>query len=370
MAQEKEKAPSVASAAAASRAAVDSVTLTEAQQKSVRVETVGMHAFGVQREAVGSISFNLERQVQVFPPYPGRILDVFGRVGDAVPQGRTLYTIDSPDLVQAESTLIAAAGQRELTTQALDRARKVFEAQGLAQKDLQQAVSDQQAAEGAYRAARDALRIFGKTDAEMDQVVAQRRVDSKLVVHSPIAGRITERSAAPGVFVQPGSAPAPFTVADMSSVWMLASVPESDIPLLRLGQQVDVKVMALPNRVFKGTVDTIAAAVDPSTHTIQVRAQVPDPKGELRPQMFARFVIRTGQSQRSAAVAVDGVVREGDGTMSVWVTTDRLRFAKRSVSVGLIQEGFVQILSGVNEGELVATEGALFLSNMLINSAR
>jgi len=308
--------------------------------------------------------------VQVFTPYQGRILEAVARTGDSVKKGQLLYTVDSPDLVQAESTLITTAGQRELTTRALARAQSVYDAQGLSQKDLQQAMSDQQAAEGAYKAARDALRLFGKTDADADRIIAERHVDARMPVYSPIAGRVTQRSANPGLVVQPGGTPAPYTVADVSTVWMIANVAESDIPLLHLGEEVQVRVMAYPGRSFKAKITNIAAAVDPSTHRILVRSEVPDPRQELRPEMFAVFVIRTGENERSPAIPADGVVREGDGTMTAWVTTDRHRFVKRTVAVGLQQGGLVQVLRGLEPGEQVATEGAIFLSNMLNTAAR
>ena len=351
-------------------AAANSVELTAEQLKTVSVAAVSEQPFKVEREAVGKIAFNDERSVQVFTPYQGRILEVFARAGDEVKKGQLLFTVDSPDLVQAESTLISTAGQLDLTTRALARARSVYEAQGLSQKDLQQAISDQQAAEGNYRGARDALRIFGKSSADIDRIIAERVTDSRMPVASPIGGRVTARNAAPGLLAQPGTTPAPYTVSDVSSVWMLANVAETDIPLMRLGQAVQVKVMAYPDRIFHGRIANIAASVDPGTHRILVRSELPDPRRELRPEMFAVFVIETGQAVHSPAVPADGVVREGDGTMTVWVTSDRRKFVKRTVGIGMQQAGLVQIVRGLQPGELVATEGALLLSNMLVTAIR
>ena len=347
-----------------------SVDLSAAEFAKFKVEPVAERSFRVQREAVGNIGFNDEMSVQVFPPFQGKIISVFARAGDNVLKGAPLFSIDSPDLVQAESTLISTAGSLNLTTRVLERAKQLFAIQGIAQKDLEQAVSDQQAAEGAHKAARDALRIFGKTDAEMDHIVAERKVDSVLMVRSPINGRVTARNAAPGLLVQPGTAPAPYAVSDLSKVWMLANVVEMDIPLLRLGLEVQVSLQAYPGRLFRARITNIGAAVDPSTRRVSVRSEVNDAKNELRPGMFATFVIRTGNATRSAAVALAGVVREGDGTRSVWVTADRKRMLKRTVQVGMQQDGVWQILEGVKPGELVATEGALFLNNALTEASR
>jgi cobalt-zinc-cadmium efflux system membrane fusion protein len=342
-----------------------SLDLTEKQLASVKVEPATERFFPLEKEAFGNIDFDEDMAVQVFAPYQGRIIEAFAKLGDDVERGQTLFTIESPDLIQAESTLIAAAGVLDLTTKTLVRAKELYAKQGLAQKDLEQAVSDQQTAEGALKAARDAVRIFGKTEAEMDRMIAQRRIDRALVVTSPISGRVTARNAQPGLLVQPGNTPAPYTVADLSSVWMIANVAEIDSSLFLVGQEEKVRVLAYPDRVFEGRVTRIATAVDPNIHRLVLRSEVADPQHALRPGMFASFTIRTAAPVKGIAVPLDGVVREGDGTMTLWVTTDRRHFVRRTVTLGLQKEGYDQIVEGLRPGELIATTGAVFLSNML-----
>ena len=354
---------------AASALAVNAVELLETQLKAVRVEVAAERDFPIEKVAVGSIDFNEEMLSQVFTPYQGRIVGLFAKVGDEVKKDQPLFAIDSPDLVQASSTLISSSAVLELTTRNLERLKMLYASRAASLKDLEQATSDNRSAQGAYRAARDAVRIYGKTDAEIDHIVEERHVDPALVVSSPIAGRVTARNAAPGLQVQPGNQPAPFTVTDVSTMWMLANVAESDSPAFKVGQQVKVSVMAYPGRVFEGRISTIGSTVDPITHRVLVRSEIDNPKHELRSGMFANFVIRTGEPMRSVAVPVDGVVREGDGTMTVWVTADRRRFTVRTVKAGLLRDGFYQILEGLHAGELVATEGALFLSNALAMAA-
>jgi cobalt-zinc-cadmium efflux system membrane fusion protein len=152
-------------------------------------------------------------------------------------------------------------------------------------------------------------------------------------------------------------------------MWMLASVPEAEIPQLRLGADVEIKVAAFPGRIFKGKITNIAASVDPNTHRVLVRSHVKDPEHELRAQMFATFVIRTGEPVKSPAVPESGVVREGEGTMTVWVTTDSHRFTQRTVKVGLLQDGFWQVLDGLKPGERIATDGAIFMANALTTAS-
>jgi cobalt-zinc-cadmium efflux system membrane fusion protein len=366
--QTERKGPSAGADQLATGATSDdsSVDLSEKQASALKIGNVTSRDFTIVKTAVGTIDFNEDLLVQVFSQYPGKILKANFNVGDDVKAGDTLFTIDSPDLLQAESTVLAAAGVLELQKRALARATNLLKAGGSAQKDVDQSTSDQQTAEGNYKAARNSVRIFGKTDEEIDQVVNMRKVDSTLLVPSPISGRIVTRSAAPGFLTQPGNAPAPYSVADISTMWMVANVIETDAPAYKLGQDVEVRVPAYPDAVFKGHVTALGSMIDPNSHRQLVRSQIDDPQHLLRSGMFASFVIHVGDPMHSLAVPVNGVVREGDGTMTVWVTTDRRHFVKRTVKIGLQQNGWDQVLEGLEPGETVVTDGAVFLSNVLL----
>jgi membrane fusion protein, heavy metal efflux system len=350
---------------AASSSDAVALNLSELQLATVKVQSVEQRDFPTEKEAVGSIDFNEDMTTQVFTPYQGRIISLFAAVGNDVKKGQTLFTIDSPDLLAAESNLIAAAGVLELTTRSLARMRELYKTLAVAQKDVEQAVSDQQTAEGNLRAGRDAVRIFGKSEADIDRIIAERKADPTLVVPSPIDGRVTARSAAPGLFVQPASPPAPYVVADIGTMWMLANVIENDCPAFRIGQTLEMRLSAFPGHVFEGRVTTIGASVDPNTRRVVIRSEINDPKHELRSGMFGNFVISIGDPTHSAAVPLPGVVREGDGTQTVWVTADRRRFTRRRVKIGEQRDGYRQILDGLQVGELVATDGAIFLSNLV-----
>ena len=347
----------------------DSIDLSDAQLSAVKVEPVGERDFPTEKEAVGSIDFDEEMSVQVFTPYAGRIIGLFASVGDDVKKGQTLFTIDSPDLLSAESTLIAAAGVLQMTTRNLARLKELYTTRAVSQRDYDQGISDQQTAEGNLRAGRDAVRLFGKTNEEIDRIIAERKADPTLVVPCPIDGLVTARNAAPGLYVQPGSAPAPFTVANVDMMWMLANVAENDSPAFQVGQPLQVRIGAFPDRLFDGTITTVGSIVDPNTRRVLVRSEVKNPQHELLSGMFANFVISVGAPVRSPAVALNGVVRQGDGTQTIWVTADRRRFTKRTVEIGQQRDGYRQILQGVQPGELVATDGAIFLSNMLATAS-
>jgi cobalt-zinc-cadmium efflux system membrane fusion protein len=345
------------------------VVLTDKQAANFKIMPAEQRSFKTLKNAVGSIDFNQNMLVQAFTPNPGRIVDTFFNVGDEVKKGDALFTIDSPDLLQAESGLLASAGVLELQTRTLARVKQLLKTGGGAQKDVDQATSDQQTAEGNFKAGRDAVRLFGKTDAEIDRIVADRKVDSILVVPSTISGRIIARNAAPGLYVQPGNAPAPYSLADISTMWMVANVIETDAPSYRIGQPVEVRVPAYPGEVFRGRVTTLGLNIDPNSHRQLVRSVIEDPQHKLRAGMLASFTIETEPPKMSVSVPLEAIVREGDGTMTVWVTTDGRRFDRRSVKIGMEQDGWRQILDGVAAGEKIASTGAVFLSNKFANAA-
>jgi membrane fusion protein, heavy metal efflux system len=336
--------------------------LSPSQLNTIKIEPVGSYKFPVEQDAVGNIDFDEDLSVQVFPAYQGTILKTFGELGARVQKDEPLYTIKSPDLIQAESNLIGAAASFELTSKELARVQGLG---GVSEREREQATSDQQTAEGALKAARDAVLVFGKTNAEIDQMIASRKTDPALVVRSPIVGKITYKVAQPGFLVQPGNVPAPYSVADVAIKWMLANVSETEIPSFRLGQQVQVKVNAYPDHVFHGKVSKIYETVDPNTHRVTIRSEIADPDDELRPGMLANFVIRVHDPVEATAIPANGVVREADGTMTAWVTADRRRFEQRIIKTGLRDGDRVQVLEGLRLGELAVSDGAVFLDNML-----
>jgi cobalt-zinc-cadmium efflux system membrane fusion protein len=207
--------------------------------------------------------------------------------------------------------------------------------------------------------------VFGKTEEEINQIAATRKIDPALVVRSPVAGRITARNAQPGLLVQPGNAPAPYSVADLSTKWMVANVTETDSPVLRVGQPVTAKLLALPGRIFTGKISALGTLIDPNTHRVMLRCEIADPNNELRPGMLATFAIQVQDPVGSVAIPVNGVVRNGDGTFAAWVTTDRHRFLQRIVKLGLQSDGQYQVVEGLQPGELAVTDGAVFISNIL-----
>ena len=267
------------------------------------------------------------------------------------------------DLLAAVSNLITVSGTSVLQRKNLERAKTLVKSNAISQQQADQVTSDQQSAEGAMKVARDNVRTFGKNDAEIDTIIAERRADPELTVTSPISGIVADRNASPGSWVQPGVAPAPYTIADTSSMWMVANVVENDAPLLQVGQEVTASVAAYPDRIFTGKIIVIGTDIDPNTRRVFARCEIADPDHLLRAGMFAKFNIRIKDPIRSPAINQNGVVRESNGSISAWITTDRKHFIRRTIQIGQRQGDIVQILSGIEEGEEVVSDGAVFLSN-------
>lgn len=294
------------------------VELSGDQLNAIKIAPVETYSFSIEKTGIGSIDFennlysDASLSTQVFPPSAGKIIKVFVELGDEVQKDAPLYSIE----------LVAATPSSPNGNNATTEATRAT----LPPSDMNQ---------------------------------------NETMIRSPIAGQITSVNATPGLWAMPSNAPAPVSVADVSKKWLLANVIESDSTLFQIGQPVEVKVAAYPNRVFDGNISKIYPTVDLTTHRLTVRAEITDPTNELRAGMLADFSVEVQKPVESVALPANGVVREGDGAMTAWVTADRKHFTQRIVKAGLRENGEVQILDGLKAGELAVTDGAIFLDNIL-----
>jgi cobalt-zinc-cadmium efflux system membrane fusion protein len=341
------------------------IQLNETQLETIKLVKVSQQDFLQTRRSVGTIEFNQNKLVTVFPQYQGRILTARPNLGDFIKEGELLFTIESPDLLAAVSNLITLSGTSVLQRKNLERAKTLVKSNAISQQQADQVTSDQQSAEGSMKVARDNVRIFGKTEAEIDKIISERRSDPELSVSSPITGIVADRNAEPGAWVQPGVAPAPFTIADTSTMWMVANVVENDAPLLKIGQEVTASVAAYPDKIFTGKIIVIGTDIDPNTRRVFARCEIADPDHLLRAGMFAKFNVQIKDPVRSTAIHQNGVVRESNGNYSAWVTSDHKHFVRRIIQIGQRENELVQILSGLELGEEVVSDGAIFLSNQV-----
>jgi cobalt-zinc-cadmium efflux system membrane fusion protein len=342
----------------------NSISVSADQAKEIKVGNISYLDFEEIREAVGLIDFDKNHTAEVYSPYQGRVAKVFKVAGDDVKEGDALFTVLAPDAAQASAALVSSAGVLKQANETLKRAQELYDFKSISLKEYQQNLSDQQTAEGNYLAAKKSMELFGFTQTDIAEVIAGRKVDIELSIRSPYSGRVVSRAVAVGQLVQPGNGPAPFVVSDTTHLWMVANVPESEIPLYHVGQSAHVKVQAYMDKLYSAKIIYVADSVDPVTHRLILRAKIDDPRRELRANMLASFVIGLNPPINSIAIPETALVRDSDGSRIVWVTNDGKNFTRRIVKVGIFQAGYVQILDGLKEGDSIALTKAIYLSNL------
>jgi len=352
------------------------VRVTADQMHQLSVAQVELYPFRVQKFAIGQIAFNEDTSTAVLAPFAGRVVRLIAKVGDKVTRGEALFEIDSPEVVQPQNDFIAAAtalnkarSQHDLALIVEKRLKDLYEGKAAALKEWQQAEgqlvaakNDMRSAGMALEAARARLRIVGFNEDEITLLQTKGTIRRATPIAAPIDGTVIARKVGPGQFVRNDTGDALYVIADLSTVWLKAQVPENDIPLVRVGQEVEVKVSALPGRVFKARIANISASTDLTTRRTVVRSEIPNPDGALKSEMFASFKIATGADELAPAVPTLAVIREGEVAV-VWVEEEPALFRRRKVKIGMEQEGRVQIREGLKPGELIVARGAIFVDN-------
>jgi cobalt-zinc-cadmium efflux system membrane fusion protein len=334
------------------------------QLKSFTMDLVRTHAFVSEELTEGKIGVNGDRATPVISPYSGRVTRVIAGLGDTVKAGAALATLEASEFVQAQNDLRVATAQVKLARISETRKHALYDAKGGSLQDWQQAQADLAAAETAQNAVRNRLQIFGKSEAEITKLESLQTMNPSATIMAPIAGVVVDRQVGPGQYLQAGGTPV-FTIADPTSVWLLANVRESDAGLVKLGQPVEVRVLAYPKRAFKARVTYVAAVVDPATHRLPVRAEIDNRDLALKPEMFASFRILTSDATESPAVPEAAVVYEG-ATAHVWVVAGDGLLSYRAIRTGRSNDGLVEVLDGLKAGERIVTKGGLFIDQAAV----
>lgn len=352
----------------------DAFKVTHEQFTSLQVANVLKNKFQTTQVTEGKIALNADHNTPVFSPYSGRIIKLIANLGDHVAENTPLFSIQATEYVQGNNDFLAAsnaykssASQLSLATTNEQRKHALYDSQGGTLQDWQQSQSDlvvaknnMASAETTLSLARNKLRILGKTDEEISKLEGQSNISSEVIVRSPISGSVIDRQLSVGQFIQAGAANPQYTIANLSTVWIVANVRETDISDIKLGQTVLVRVLALPDKKFKAKITYIAPSLDPSTRRVSVRAEISNPDGILKPEMYANFSISTGPESESPSIPERAIVYEGDKA-HVWVVEGEDSVSLRQVKVGRVINGAAEIISGLEEGEKVVTSGTLFI---------
>jgi cobalt-zinc-cadmium efflux system membrane fusion protein len=338
----------------------NSLHLTPSQLSSLTVNTVGRLGFRTEQIADGRIALNSDTATQVFSPYSGRVIRVIAAIGQHVKKGAPLFSIDASEFAQTHSDLLNANTQLKLAKIAEERRHAAFDSKGGSQQDWQQAQADLAAAQTALDSVRNRLKIFGQTDAQIAALERVKTPSPVTNVTAPIDGVVTDRQVGPGQYLQSGNSTPVYTIGDLASVWLVADVREVDAPVVEVGQEIEVRVLALPNRIFEARLTSVGSSVDPVTRRVPVRATLENTDGKLKPQMFATFSIITSGESDALAVPEEAVVREG-AAARVWIVQGGNDLALRQIHTGRINNGMVEVLDGLKAGDKVVTRGSLFI---------
>ncbi len=343
------------------------------------VEAVRRVALEPSFTAPARISFNLERTAHVGSQLRGRVSELAAKLGQEVRKGDVLLVVESPDLGEAQSELLARLSAVEsarpavaLARAAHERAKAVHEGiQGIALAEVKRREAELRAAEAALIAAESAasvaknrLRLFGQDEASISALETTRTIDPKAVVRAPIDGTIIEREVTIGELVGPDR-DALLVLANMETLWVLASVPESRLPDVEVGARVLVEMGLGEGERFEGVVSYISPTSEPSTRSSEVRIEVQHVHCVLRPGSFARAEITaTSHGHREPTLVVlDGAIQTMAGRPVVFVPVEGEEgtFAVRPIERGPAVGDLVPILSGLAEGELVVVRGSFIL---------
>ena len=348
---------------------------SETQWASLRLAPVREVSFRDEHATDGRIAINEDTTTPVFSPYSGRVTRLVARPGDVVERGAPLFAIDASEFVQGQNDLVSAVAGVEKARSRLvlaqtgeKRQRELLAIRGGALKDLEQAQTDLIGAQGDLRSAeialaasRNRLRILGRSDEEIDKLEKVDHIGAESIVAAPINGTVIQRRVGLGQYITVGATDPIFTVGDLSTVWLIANVRESDAPMMKVGAPVEVSVLAYPGRTFKAKLAFVAPALDPNTRRLPVRAEIQNPDRELLPEMFASFRIVSGDSRLMPSVPQEAVIYEG-AQARVWVARpEQKSVVTRPVEVGATVNGLVEVRKGLNVGETVVASGTLFI---------
>lgn len=357
------------------------VELPEAAQKNASVELVKTSATTLPAtiDVTGTVTADESRVAHIRPLGKGLVQNVSVRLGDRVNAGQVLATLDYVELgefVGVYMSEIAALRQAEadldVKSRSLDRANELIKLEGIAQRELDLRQAEFKNAEAAVASQRarvakveEQIHRFGVDDEHLRRMASgdDHRTESLSAVRAPIEGIVTKYDITPGELVE--SDRELFTIANISTVWVLADVYEKDLAKVKTGADVSIRVEAYPDRPFIGRLTYIADLIDPQTRTARARCVVPNPDSALKVDMFARVAIPTTEARHTTVVPIRAV-QQVDGQSVVFVQQSPTRFERRIVRTGVTAGELIEIASGVKTGETVVGSGSFYLKTALL----
>jgi membrane fusion protein, heavy metal efflux system len=341
-------------------AAAGNVKLTPAQRDHIRIYTAAVSKFRKTVEATGAVDFDNDQATSVLAPFSGPVSRLLVSLGEHVKEGQPLAIVDSPDFAAAISAYRKAISTAQTARRLADLDKDLSEHNGVSKREADQAESDAANAEADREAALQALislHVPAQTIKDIQEGRPISRIDG--IIRAPIAGTLVEKLITPGQLLQAGST-ACFTVADLSRVWVMAQVFGSDLTSIGIGDQAEV-LTGIGTGKFSGTVDNIAALVDPDTRSVMARVVVKNPGDFLKKQMYVRVLIQPHQESSGVLVPVSAVLRDDVNLPFVYVAQPDGGFARQHVTLGYRSDEQYEISEGLNAGDQVVVDGGIFV---------
>lgn len=357
-----------------SRKGLARYTPTPAEWAAMTIQPVIEKPFRAEHVTEGKIAIDEDRSTPVFSPYAGRVTKLLVRPGDAVTKGQPLFTIEAADTVQAQNDYIAAMTAMNKARSALSlaeiqnkRATDLFEGKAVPLKDVQQAAAnlvqaqnDMRSSQTALEASRNKLKILGFNEEDIDNFRQKGAINPEVTIFAPIAGTVVQRKIGPGQYVSAGASDPVYVIGDLSTVWLTAFVRETDAAAVAIGQEIAFTVLALPGRPLFARISYVAAAIDPATRRLLVRATIDNKEGLLKPEMFANVTIYSPSDHAAVGVPKTALIYEAD-QVRVWVARDDKSIELRQIKPGLTNGDLVEVLGNLKPGEKIVTKGSLFI---------
>ncbi len=307
----------------------------------------------------GNVTYNAFKTTPVFSAIGGPVHEILVAPGQTVHRGQPLLTVNSPDYSVARSAYMKARDSFSLADKIYNRSQDLYAHGAIAEADLQQAETSRNQARADLQSSEDALRALGLSDPEA-VVKNPPKMTSQIPVIAPVNGEVVERQVGPGQLLL-GGATQVFTISDMSTVWVLVNVYQSDMAFVHPGDSVGITTDSYAE-VFHGKISYIAPALDPNTRTLQARIVTANPGKKLKKDMYVTATVQAGAIRDALTVPDAAVLRDTENQPFVYAQTKvSNQFERRLVKIGDSQAGRTQITDGLKEGEHVVGDGSLFL---------
>ncbi len=341
---------------------------TESSRIGLVVQPVTRSEFRTYRDFPAILQPNQRAMADITTLVRGRVVDVYADLGQQVEANALLAILYSSELGLAQSAYLKSRAKLHVAEQAFGRAKFLLQEKVIGEAEAQRRQAEMLSMQAESLEARNHLKLLGMSEEEMRRLDRTREIRSHVPIVAPFAGRIIGRNLTRGEVVE--TTEKLFVVADLSEVWVRANIPEKDIPFVHSvhasgGTHAEVRVNAYSKEVFKGTITYVGDVLDPATRTMQLRLELPNPEGKLKPEMFATIRIYSESQPDRLAVPESALQRDRDRTF-VFVQRNANEYEARDVHVGESNGTLTTIHGGLEEGDQVVTQGAFVLKSELL----